>query len=212
MKKIIATALLAGSLMSIFGASALLADENQVQAIDKKAKMIVQDAKVRANKLIDDANAKAKAMIEKAKADAAELKKESAQSMKKTTAETKALANEAMSKAKAKSDKLVAKTKALPQIVKQGIVDKYVYAKEVANKSYQKSKNAISDTRIHAAIKYAFLMSSDIHSMKIDVSVKDGVVELFGKVKSDYEAQKAMQIALSTKGVSVVKSFFLIEE
>ena len=212
MRKIIATALLAGSLMSIFGASALLADESQAQTIDKKAKMIVQDAKIKANKLVNNANAKAKAMIEKAKADAAELKKESAQSMKETTSETKALATEAMNKAKVKSDKLIAKTKALPQVVKQGIVDKYVYTKEAANKSYQKSKDAIADTRIYAAIKYAFLMSSDIHSMKIDVSVKDGVVELFGKVKSDYEAQETMRIALSTKGVSVVKSFFLIEQ
>ncbi|MCD6173806.1 MAG: BON domain-containing protein, partial [Sulfurimonas sp.] len=53
--------------------------------------------------------------------------------------------------------------------------------------------------------------SPDIHSMKIDVSVKDGIVELFGRVQSSYEAQEAMQIALSTKGVLAVKSFFMIE-
>jgi len=210
MKKIIATALVAGSLMSIFGASALLA--NDTQTIEIKAKAIVSDAKVKADKLVEQAKAKANMMIEKAKADAAALKKESTQSIKETTAETKSLANEAMDKVKAKGDELVAKTKALPQVVKQGIADKYVYTKEAVNKSYEKSKDAISDTRIHAAIKYAFLMSSDIHSIKIDVSVKDGVVELFGKVKSDYEAQKAMQIALSTKGVIAVKSFFVIEE
>jgi osmotically-inducible protein OsmY len=211
MKKIITTALLAGSLMSMFGVSTLLADESQTQTIEKKAKAIVHDAKVRADKLVDDAKAKAKVMIEKAKADAAELKEESAKSAKETTAETKALANEALKKTEAKSQELVEKTKSTSQMIKQGIEDKYVYTKEVANKSYEKSKNVANDTIILGAIKYAYLMSPEIHSMKIDVSVKDGIVELFGKVKSNHEAQEAMQIALSTKGVWAVKSFFMIE-
>lgn len=212
MKKIITTALLAGSLMSIFGATALFAEENQSETIEQKAKVIVHDAKVKADKLVEDAKAKAQVMIEKAKEDAAELKKESAESMKETTAETKALASEAMDKAKAKGDELVEKTKALPQVVKQGIEDKYVYTKEAVNEKYEKSKDTIADARIHAAIKYAFLMSENVHSMKIDVDVKDGAVELFGKVKSAQEAEEAMQIALSTKGVWAVKSFFVIRD
>jgi len=210
MKKIITTALLTGGLMSIFGATALYAD--QTETIDQKAKVIMHDAKVKADKLVEDAKAKAQVLMEKAKEDAAELKKESAESMKETTEETKALANEAMEKAKAKGDELVEKTRALPQVVKQGIEDKYVYTKEAVNKSYQKSKDVVNDTRIHAAIKYAFLMCKDIHSLKIDVDVRDGVVELFGKVKSHEEADKAMQIALSTKGVWAVKALFFIEE
>jgi len=210
MKKIITTALLAGSLMSIFGATALYAD--QTETIDQKAKVIMHDAKVKADKLVEDAKAKAEAMIEKAKEDAATLKKESAQSMKETTAEAKTLASEAMDKAKAKGDELVEKTKAMPQVVKQGVEDKYVYTKEAVNKSYEKSKDAIADARIHAAIKYAYLMSEDIHSIQIDVDVKDGAVELFGKVKSAQEAEEAMQIALSTKGVWAVKSFFVIRD
>jgi len=211
MKKIITTALLTGSLMSIFGASALSADESQTRIINKKAKAIVYDAKIRADKLVNDAKAKAKAMIEKAKVDVAELKEESAKSAKETTAETKALANEALKKTEAKSQELVEKTKAIPQTIKQGIEDKYVYTKEVANKSYKKSKNVVNDTMILSAIKYAYLMSSEIHSMKIDVDVKNSVVTLFGKVQSSHEAQEAMQIALSTKGVAAVKSFFMIE-
>jgi len=211
MKKIITTALLTGSLMSIFSASTLLADESQTQTIEKKAKAIVNDAKVRADKLVNDAKAKAKAIIEKAKVDVAELKEESAKSAKETTAETKALANEALKKTEAKSQELVEKTKSTSQIIKQGIEDKYVYTKEVVNKSYKKSKDMANDTIILGAIKYAFLMSPEIHSMKINVSVKDGVVELFGKVQSNHEAQEAMQIVISTKGVVAVKSFFLIE-
>jgi osmotically-inducible protein OsmY len=212
MKKIITTALLTGSIMSIFGITALSAEESQNDAIDQKARMIVHEAKVKADKLVEDAMAKAKILIEKAKIDAAELKKESVESMKETTEEAKALANEAMEKSKAKSHELVEKTKTLPQAVQQGIENKYVYTKKTVNKSYQKGKVTISDTRIHAAIKYAFLMCKDIHSMKIDVDVKDGVVELLGKVKSHEEADKAMQIALSTKGVWAVKALFFIEE
>ena len=211
MKKIITTALLAGSLMSIFGASALLADESQTQIIEKKAKSIIHDAKVKADKLVDDAKTKAEAMIEKAKADAIALKEESAKSAKETTAETKALANEALKKTEAKGQELVEKTKSTSQMIKQGLQEKYVYTKEAANNSYKKSKDAVNDTIILGAIKYAYLMSSEIHSMKIDVNVKDGVVELFGKVQSNHEAQEAMQIALSTKGVWAVKSFFMIE-
>jgi len=212
MKKIITRTLLVGSLIGIFGASALFAQESQEQQIEKKAIAIVHDAKTKADKLVEDAKAKAKALIEKAQVDALKLKKESLKSAKETTAETKELAKEALQKAKAKSDELVERTKSMPQIIKQGIEDKYVYTKEVANESYKKSKNVANDTLILGAIKYAFIISPEIHSMKIDVSVKNGVVELFGKVKSNYEAQEAMQIAVSTKGVVVVKSFFVIEQ
>ncbi len=98
----------------------------------------------------------------------------------------------------------------MPNTIKTGIEDKYVYTKEAINESYKKGKDSVNDGLIHAAIKYAYLVSSDVHSMKIDVDVKDGVVELFGKVQSAKEAEKAMQIALSIKGVWAVESFFLI--
>jgi len=208
MKKIITTALLTGSLMSIFGVTTLFAD--QAQTIDQKAKVIIHDATLKADKLVEDAKATAKEMIEKAKEDASALRKESAQSMKETSAETKALASEALEKAKAKGHQIVEKTKAMPQVIKQGIEDKYVYTKETVNESYEKGKDSINDTLIHGAIKYAFLVSEDVHSMKINVDVKDGVVELFGKVKSSQEAEKAIQIASSTKGVWAVNAFFVI--
>ena len=40
--------------------------------------------------------------------------------------------------ASVEASELVEKTKALPQVVKQGIEDKYVYTKEAVNKSYEK--------------------------------------------------------------------------
>jgi cell division septum initiation protein DivIVA len=72
MKKIITTALLTGSLMSMFGVTTLFAD--QTQTIDQKAKVIVHDAKVKADKLIEDAKEKARTIIEKAKEEASDLK------------------------------------------------------------------------------------------------------------------------------------------
>lgn len=198
--------------MSIFGVSTLLAAESESETIQEKAKAIVHDAKVKADRLIEDAKAKAQAMMEKAEEDADALKKESVQIAKETTEETKALANEALEKAKTKSDELSEETKATTQTFSRGMEDRYIYTKEVVNKSYQKSKDAANDALIHSAIKYAFLMSPEIHSMKIDVDVNNGVVELFGKVESTQEAQKAMEIALSTKGVWAVKAFFVITE
>jgi osmotically-inducible protein OsmY len=211
MKKILTTTLAAGALISMMGTTTLFAN-SQTDTIDQKAKAIVSNAKVKADKLVEDAKSKAQMMIEQAKDDAAALKNESAKSIKETTTETKALANEALQKAKEKGHELVEKTKAMPQLVKQGFDDKYVYTKEATNKLYKKSKSKVNDARILGAVKYAFLMSSEIHSMKIDVSVKDGIVELFGKVKNNNEAQEAMQIAISTKGVYSVKAFFMIEE
>ncbi|MBL0709079.1 MAG: BON domain-containing protein [Sulfurimonas sp.] len=211
MKKVISRVLIAGSVAGLFVTSALLASSTESQTIDKKAKAIVKDAQVKADLLVQDAKSKAEAIIYKAKIDAKELKQKSIKSAEETTKETKNLANEALQKAKEKSDTLVEKTKSQTQLVKQGIDDKYIYTKEATNKFYNKSKGKINDTLILGAINYAFLMSSNIHSMKIDVSVKNGAVELFGKVKSNYEAQEAMQIAISTKGVYAVRSFFVIE-
>lgn len=212
MRKITPAILLAGSLITFFSTTGLLATENENETIQEKAKAIVHDAKVKADKLLEEAKAKAKAMVKKAEEDADELKRESVQSAKETTEETKALANEALKKAKTKSVELSIQTKTTTQTFTKGIEEKYIYTKEVVNKSYEKGKDSANDALIHSAIKYAFLMSPEIHSMKIDVDVNNGVVELFGKVKSLQEAQKAMEIALSTKGVSEVKVFFAITE
>jgi osmotically-inducible protein OsmY len=212
MKKIITTLLVAGSLLSLFGSSALFAEDNQNVAINQKAKVMAEQAKARGDKLIEEAKVKAKALIEKAKVATLTLKEESAQGFKQTTSEAKALANEALQKAKTKSKELALKVKTVPQYVKHGINNEYVYSKELVNESFEKSKDAANDLRIHAAISYAFLISPDIPSMRIDVDVKDGIVDLFGKVKSDKEAEQATLIALLTSGVRAVNSFFVVRD
>ena len=212
MKNIITKALVAGGLISFVATTALYADQNQTVTIEKKAKEMVHYTKVKADKLVEDAKVKAEAMIEKTKMKVEALKNESEKTISETTQEAKDLAHEALEKTKATGTEFIEKTKALPNTIKTGIEDKYVYTKEAINESYNKSKDSVNDGLIHAAIKYAYLVSSDVHSMKIDVDVKDGVVELFGKVQSAKEAEKAMQIALSTKGVSVVNALFLVKE
>ena len=200
MKKIITTALFVGSLMSTFGATSLLA-KSDTQTIEQKAQKLVADAKV-----------KAQALIEKAKADAAALKAEAHKSMNDTSKEAKTLAAQTLQKVEQKKEELADKTTATLQHVKEGTKDKLVYTKELVNKSVVKTKSAVNDALILSSIKYAYLTSPDIHSTKIDVDVKDGVVRLFGKVSSEEEAQEAMLIAFLTKGVWAVESFFVIEK
>ncbi len=206
MKKIIQVAIVAG----LLSGAVLQADD--AQTIDKKAATIIHDATIKADKLVEDAKSKALSMVESAKSDAIELKQKSKKSMAETTQQTKDLANEALERAEDKSSDLLEKTKSLPQHVKQGIDDKYIYAKEATNDMYEKGQSRVQDTLILGAIKYAYLMSSEIHSTKIEVTVKNSIVDLFGKVKSSKEAEEAMQIAISIKGVHAVKSLFVIEE
>ena len=202
MKKIITIALFVGTLMSTFGATSLLANsDSDTQTVEQKAQ-----------KLVEDAKAKAKALIEKAKADAAALKAQAHKSMNDTSKEAKALAVQTLQKVKQKKDELADKTTATLQHVKEGTKDKLVYTKELVNKSVAKAKSTINDALILSSIKYAYLTSPGIHSTKIDVDVKDGVVKLFGKVSSQKEAQEAMTIAFLTKGVWAVESFFVIEK
>ncbi len=202
MKKIITIALFVGTLMSTFGATSLLANsDSDTQTVEQKAQ-----------KLVEDAKAKAKALIEKAKADAAALKAQAHKSMNDTSKEAKALAAQTLQKVKQKKDELADKTTATLQHVKEGTKDKLVYTKELVNKSVVKTKSTINDALILSSIKYAYLTSPGIHSTKIDVDVKDGVVKLFGKVSSQKEAQEAMTIAFLTKGVWAVESFFVIEK
>jgi len=200
MKKIITKALLVGSLISAFGTTSLLANSD-MQTIEQKAQKLVIDAKL-----------KAKALIEKAKADAEALKSEAYKSIKSTSEEAKDLAAETLQKVKHKKEELSRKTTATLQHIKVGTEDKLVYTKELVNTSVVKTKTTVNDALILSAIKYAYLTSPDIHSTKIDVSVKNGIVKLFGKVSSEKEARKAMAIAFATKGVRGVKSFFVIEK
>jgi|JTFP01.1.fsa_nt_gb osmotically-inducible protein OsmY len=190
--------------------SPLLAEQTE-PSINEKASKIISDAKVKANELILEAQERANAIVEKAKKDAQFLKEESLASIDESSNETKQLAKEVLEKIENEGDSLLEKSKSSSEILKKGMEDKYVYAKDVLSESYSKTQMKVHDTVIHAVIKYAYFKSPEINSMKIDIDVKEGIVELLGKVKSEEEANTAIKIALNTDGVLQVKALFLIQ-
>jgi hyperosmotically inducible protein len=64
----------------------------------------------------------------------------------------------------------------------------------------------IDDAAITAQVKTALLNDSDVGGLRIDVDTAKGVVTLSGIVKSQAEADKAIQIARRVDGVRDVRS------
>ena len=211
MRPITSTALLALFLACVSAGTEAGADDNPNKTIEQKAKAIIESAHRKADMLMEDAKVKGDELINQAKADAASLRQESAKSASETSDEAKKLAQEALEKVEKKGNQLTEKTKSKAKVYKSDAEEKYIYTQEALNDTYTQGKKAVNDVKIHAAIRYALLMSPDIRSMRIDVDVNDGIVELFGKVQSIEEAQTAMQIALSTEGVRMVKAFLIIQ-
>jgi hyperosmotically inducible protein len=85
------------------------------------------------------------------------------------------------------------------------------YAQE--KKSMTESvKENVGDAAITAKIKTAFAKDKEVSAIKINVDTDNkGVVTLKGNVKSQAEADKAVQIAKSTEGVNSVKSELTVQ-
>lgn len=64
----------------------------------------------------------------------------------------------------------------------------------------------IDDSTITAKVKSALLAEKDVKSFDIKVQTFDGVVQLSGFVNSQWQIDKAVQIASATKGVLQVKN------
>ena len=64
----------------------------------------------------------------------------------------------------------------------------------------------LSDDAIFDQVRLKLASDSTTGAFKIDVAVKDGVVELTGKVKTDKARQKAERIAKKVKGVKTVSN------
>ncbi len=95
--------------------------------------------------------------------------------------------------------------KTIPE--KEGVFQ--LYYKVVKNAAKVEKRN---DLLIKTQINYHLLRKKDIPSSFILVLVKDGDVELFGKVYSKEMADEVIHIALQTKGVKRVTSFLIIKE
>ena len=68
----------------------------------------------------------------------------------------------------------------------------------------------LTDAVILAAVKGRFLSSRDVQGTRIDVDVRDHVVTLKGRVRSLGEAQRAVAVALDTRGVERVISHLTV--
>ncbi len=64
---------------------------------------------------------------------------------------------------------------------------------------------AIDDTTITTRVKTAMLNDETVGGMRVDVDTFKGTVTLSGRVKSEAERQRALEIARRTAGVTDVK-------
>ena len=84
----------------------------------------------------------------------------------------------------------------------------YAQEKTMEKKSTTESvKENVGDAKITGKIKTAFAKDKEVSALKINIDTDNkGAVTLKGNVKSQAEADKAVQIAKSTEGVTSVKS------
>lgn len=66
------------------------------------------------------------------------------------------------------------------------------------------AKEAMSDAAITGKVKAAVMAEPGIRSLKIDVDTKDGVVTLNGKIDTQEQKNRAMQVAQGVDGVKSV--------
>ena len=70
---------------------------------------------------------------------------------------------------------------------------------------------AIDDTTVTTRVKTAMLNDEQVGGMRVDVDTFKGVVTLSGRVKSEAERQRAVEIARRTGGVVEVKDALQVE-
>lgn len=64
----------------------------------------------------------------------------------------------------------------------------------------------VSDSAITTKVKAALLAEKDINSFDINVNTFNGAVQLSGFVNSQWQIDKAMQVAAAVNGVTSVKN------
>ena len=77
-------------------------------------------------------------------------------------------------------------------------------AKVATENAASKTGEVVTDAAITSEVKTKFLADTAVSGLKIDVDTKDGVVTLSGTVKSNAEANKAVEIARQSAGVKRV--------
>ena len=80
------------------------------------------------------------------------------------------------------------------------------YGKEQSGHNHQTAREVVSDSLITTKVKSALLTADDIKSLAISVETFDGTVQLAGFVESQWQIDKAIQIASAVEGVQNVKN------
>lgn len=70
----------------------------------------------------------------------------------------------------------------------------------------QTSREVVADSTITTKVKSGLLVEKDINSFDISIETFDGTVQLSGFVDSQWQIDRAVQIATAVHGVKVVKS------
>jgi osmotically-inducible protein OsmY len=84
-----------------------------------------------------------------------------------------------------------------------------LYHKRLENEAQVQKRN---DLLVKTQIEYKFFKEKSIPTSTTLVIVRNGNVELYGKLHSIEAAKKAMELALSVKGVKSVTSYLIIKE
>lgn len=83
---------------------------------------------------------------------------------------------------------------------------------EGAKAAASKTDEVVTDASITSAIKMKMADDKLVSASKIDVDTKDGNVTLNGTVKSQAEADKAVELANSVHGVNSVHSNLVVRQ
>ena len=84
-----------------------------------------------------------------------------------------------------------------------------LYYKDVKNSAKVQER---SDILIKTQIEYRYFRARDLGASTILVVVRSGIVELYGKVLGTQQAKKAIDLALTTRGVKEVISYLIVKE
>jgi hyperosmotically inducible protein len=82
---------------------------------------------------------------------------------------------------------------------------------ERAKETGEKVEEAVSDAGITTKVKMKFAEDSQVSALNIDVTTKDGVVSLKGDVKSQAEADRAIELTRTVDGVRSVRSDLVVK-
>ena len=78
--------------------------------------------------------------------------------------------------------------------------------------AHKSTGEMIDDAVLSGKVKSKLIADADVRAFSIDVDTRNGVVILNGRVSSEWEQDRAVEIAESVYGVKEVKSLLVIKE